>query len=54
MPIPIVRAFGLLKKSAAMANLEFGLDSKVGNAIIQAAEEVSKGKWDDEFPLVVW
>ena len=37
-----------------MANLEFGLDPKVGNAIIQAADEVAKGKWDDEFPLVVW
>ena len=54
MPIPVVRAFGLLKKSAAMANLDFGLDPKIGQAVIQAAEEVSKGKWDEEFPLVVW
>jgi fumarate hydratase class II len=41
MPIPVVRAFGLLKKCAAQANLEFGLDHKVGAAIITAADEVS-------------
>jgi fumarate hydratase class II len=40
MPVPIVRAFGLLKKSAAQANLDFGLDKKVGEAIIKAADEV--------------
>ena len=54
MPIPVVRAFGLLKKCAAQANLEFGLDPKIGKAIIQAADEVAKGMHDDEFPLVVW
>lgn len=54
MPIPVVRAFGVLKKCAALANLEFGLDEKVGKAIIKAADEVAKGKLDDHFPLVVW
>lgn len=34
MPVPVVRAFGLLKKSAAMANLNFGLDPKIGKAVI--------------------
>lgn len=29
MPKPIIRAFGILKKSAAMANLSFGLDPKI-------------------------
>jgi fumarate hydratase class II len=54
MPIPVVRAFGLLKKVAAQANLEFGLDPKVGKAIMQASEEVVAGKLDEHFPLVVW
>jgi len=54
MPIPVVRAFGLLKKAAAQANLEFGLDPKIGKAIISAANEVAQGKLDDHFPLVVW
>lgn len=40
MPIPVVRAFGLLKKCAAQANLSYGLDKKVGKAIMQAADEV--------------
>lgn len=34
--------------------MEFGLDPKIGKAIIQAAEEVAQGKLDDHFPLVVW
>ncbi len=54
MPVPVVRAFGILKKCAAQANLDFGLDPKVGKAIIKAADEVSRGKLDDHFPLVVW
>ena len=54
MPVPVVRAFGLLKKAAAKANLNFGLDPKIAKAIIQAADEVSKGKHDEHFPLVVW
>jgi len=54
MPIPVVRAFGILKKAAATANLDFGLDPKKAAAIIQAAQEVSEGKLDDHFPLVVW
>jgi len=40
MPLPVVRAFGILKKSAAIANLNFGLDAKKADAIIQAADEV--------------
>jgi len=34
MPVPVVRAFGILKKAAAKANLNFGLDPKKANAII--------------------
>jgi len=54
MPLPVIKAFGLLKKSAAKANLNFGLEEKKAAAIIKAADEVIEGKLDDHFPLVVW
>jgi fumarate hydratase class II len=54
MPSQVVRSFGILKKCAAKANLEFGLDTKIGQAIIQASDEVKNGQHDDHFPLVVW
>jgi len=52
---PVIRALGLLKKCAAMANAELGQlpQSKV-DLITQAAQEVIDGKWDAEFPLVVF
>ena len=54
-PISIIHALGLVKKACAMANEESGkLDSNKANAIIQAASEVIDGKFDDNFPLVVW
>jgi fumarate hydratase class II len=54
MPIPVIKAFGILKKAAALANLQFGLDSAKADAIVKAADEVISGKLDDHFPLVVW
>lgn len=54
MPLPVVRAFGLLKKAAAQANIHFGLDPKIANAVIAASDEVAQGKLNDHFPLVVW
>jgi fumarate hydratase class II len=54
MPIPVIRAFGVLKKCAAKANLNYGLDPKKADAIMQAANEVKEGKLDDHFPLVIW
>ncbi|ODV69969.1 fumarate hydratase [Hyphopichia burtonii NRRL Y-1933] len=55
MPIPIVRAFGILKKSAAIVNERLaGLDPKISKAIQEAADEVASGKLDDHFPLVVF
>ena len=55
MPLEIIRAYGMLKKAAARANLELGeLTEEIAKAIIQAAEEVVQGKWDDHFPLVVF
>jgi fumarate hydratase, class II len=52
---PVIRALGLLKKCAALANAELGeLSSDKVRLITEAADEVIEGKWDDEFPLVVW
>ena len=34
MPVPVVRAFGILKKAAAKANLEYGLEPKIANAMV--------------------
>jgi len=34
MPLPVIRAFGILKKCAAKANLNYGLDPKKAEAII--------------------
>ncbi|ABG31859.1 class II fumarate hydratase [Roseobacter denitrificans] len=54
-PVAIVRALGVIKQACAQANVELGkLDAARGEAIIQAASEVVAGKFDDNFPLVVW
>lgn len=54
-PREMIRALGVLKKSAARANQELGLlPADKAKVIIQAADEVIQGKWDQEFPLVVW
>lgn len=54
-PVAIVRALGVIKKACAMANKTSGdLDPKLADAIIAAAGEVIDGKFDDNFPLVVW
>ena len=55
MPLPLVRALGIVKKAAAMTNMSLkNLDPKIGEAIVAAAQEVIDGKHDDNFPLVVW
>ncbi len=55
MPTPFVRALGLQKKAAALANRDLGLlDGKLADAIVLAAGEVAAGEHDAEFPLPVW
>lgn len=54
MPEPLIQAYGTLKRAVTIVNMKYGLDPKIGDAIIHAAEEVSKGKLFDHFPLVVW
>jgi len=54
MPIEVIRAFAILKKAAALTNQELGqLDEKRATAIVKACDEISEGKLDDNFPLVV-
>ena len=54
-PASIIRALGIVKRAAAETNMALGrLDEKLGNAIVEAAQEVIDGKLDDHFPLVVW
>ncbi|MBC7102569.1 MAG: class II fumarate hydratase [Parvibaculum sp.] len=54
-PLPVVRALGIVKRAAAEANMELGrLDPAIGEAVVQAAQEVIEGKLDEHFPLVVW
>jgi fumarate hydratase, class II len=49
---PVIRALGMLKKCAALANGELGqLPLAKADLIVRAAEEVIAGAWDDEFPL---
>jgi fumarate hydratase class II len=55
MPMPIIRALGIVKLASAETNRELGLlDQRRARAIVRAAREVIEGKLDDHFPLVVW
>ena len=54
-PVPIVRALGVIKKACAEVNIAQGdIDPVIGRAIAAAAQEVIEGRFDDNFPLVVW
>ncbi|WP_281978296.1 class II fumarate hydratase [Pseudorhizobium flavum] len=54
-PASVIRALGIVKQAAARANMELGgLDQGLGKAIVEAAQEVIDGKFNDHFPLVVW
>jgi fumarate hydratase class II len=55
MPIEVVRAFGVLKKAAALVNAELGkLPQDKADLIVRVSDEVIEGKLDDHFPLFVW
>jgi fumarate hydratase, class II len=55
MPRELIKAFGILKKAAAQANVELKLlDKQKADLISQAADEVIAGKLDEHFPLVIW
>lgn len=55
MPMEIIRAFAVLKKSAALVNNKLGLlDKKTSDTISTVCDEILDGKLDGNFPLVVW
>ncbi len=55
MPRPLIRALGIVKRCAALTNVaQKTLDTKIGQAIVDAAQDVIDGKLDDNFPLVIW
>ena len=55
MPPALIRALVLVKKAAALVNMENGtLERQKGEAIVKAADEVLAGQHDEEFPLLVW
>ena len=52
---PVIRALGILKRSAAQANMELGeLPQTIAEPIISAADDVISGELDSQFPLVVF
>ncbi|MDY6801289.1 MAG: class II fumarate hydratase [Bacteroidota bacterium] len=55
MPVEVIRAYGILKKAAAKTNHRLGVLSKEkADMISQVCDEITEGKLDDHFPLVVW
>ena len=55
IPFALLHALALVKRAAASVNRDLGLlDANVAAAITQAADEVTSGRHDAEFPLVVW
>ncbi|QWR78321.1 class II fumarate hydratase [Candidatus Magnetomonas plexicatena] len=55
MPVEVIRAFGVLKKAAALANSDLEqLSASKAELIAKAADEIIEGKLDSHFPLSVW
>jgi fumarate hydratase class II len=55
LPGPLIRALGIVKRCAALANVEVvNLDVTIAQAIAEAAQKVIDGELDEHFPLVIW
>lgn len=55
MPKELIHSFAALKRSVAKVNVSLGkIDAKKAEAIIKACDEIRDGKFDDEFPLVIY
>ncbi|XP_017012288.2 probable fumarate hydratase, mitochondrial [Drosophila takahashii] len=56
MPMPVIQAMGILKKACAEVNKDYGLDSKISDAVSCACDDVISGKLykQGHFPLVIW
>ena len=51
----LVRAYAVIKKAAALANMELGiLDRERGEAIVHASEELMSGRFADQFPVDIY
>lgn len=54
-PLELIYAFAELKKACAVVNADLGLlDREIAEAIANSVDQITKGKLDDNFPLVVW
>jgi len=50
-----IEALGLIKRSAAETNVALGaIDERIGRVIVQAADEVIEGRWDDQFVVDIY
>lgn len=54
MPLSVIKAMAIVKKAAAKVNMEVGLKPEIGNAIINSANEIIEGKFNNNFPLVIF
>ncbi|PTQ56141.1 MAG: Fumarate hydratase class II [Candidatus Carbobacillus altaicus] len=55
MPIQVIHALVLIKKAAAAVNRKLiDFDAEKAEVMIEVADEILSGRWDEEFPLVVW
>lgn len=55
VPEPMIKALAIVKLAAARVNMKQGsIDNRVGGAICEAAREIVDGRFNNEFPLVVW
>lgn len=55
MPIEVIRHLALVKKAAALVNAQLGrLPPELARAIVEAADAILAGRYDDQFPLPVW
>ena len=55
MPIEIIQAYAILKKSAAASNQDLGVLSKEKSKLIQTVcDEIISNKHNEQFPLVIW
>lgn len=55
IPLQVIRAFGIVKKAAALTNYELNLlEEDKKELIVEVCDELIAGELDDQFPLVVW
>lgn len=55
MPVPVIKAYGVIKKAAAIVNHELGvLPEEKKKIISDVCDEIIQGRLDDQFPLKVW